>query len=127
MAGKNQNLTKIRTDIIEGEIIVKFSMVAKIEQSRSSLRILCKTQQQKELMLRGGSVAGVEVQVTEPRGMRSRSVRTNTVKKVVSGVPIKYTDAELQAASVAISAARIKKRLQGAEVSTSSIILTSNS
>ena len=71
MAGKNQNLTKIRADIIEAEIIEKFSEVAKIEQSRSSLRILCKTEQQKELMLRGGSVAGVEVQVTEPRGMRA--------------------------------------------------------
>ena len=60
MAGKNQNLTKIGADIIEAEIIQKFSAVVKVEQSRSSLRILCKTQQQKELMLRGGSVAGVE-------------------------------------------------------------------
>ena len=63
MAGKNKNMTKIRADIIEAEITEKFSAVVKIEQSRSSLRILCKTQQQKELMLRGGSVAGKEVQV----------------------------------------------------------------
>ena len=98
--------------------------MAKIQQAGKSLRIFCVTQQQKDLMLRGGIVAGVEVEVTEPRRMKERTARKRGVKKVISGVPPDYTDAELQAASGAAAAARIKKKSQGTETLTSSIILT---
>ena len=79
MAGKRQNLTRIRADFIEAEIIRKFSAVAKIEQSRHSLKILCRSQQQKKIMLRGGTVAGVEVVVTVPWGksMQTRQKARN--------------------------------------------------
>ena len=81
MTGKTEKLTRIRADVLEAEIEKKFSEVVKIEQSRNSLKIYCNTQQQKEKLLRGGTVAGVEVLVTEPRGMRNRSVKIDTVKK----------------------------------------------
>ena len=46
------------------------------------------------------------------------------MKKVVSGVPPEYTNAEIQEASRATTAVRIKKLVQGVKVKTSSIILT---
>ena len=124
MTGKTEKLTRIRADVLEAEIEKKFSEVVKIEQSRNSLKIYCNTQQQKEKLLRGGTVAGIEVDVSEPWGKENRPVRKSGVKKVVCGVPPEYTDAEIQEASGATTAFRIKKRVQGAEVNTSAIILT---
>ena len=106
MAGRSQNLTRIRADVIEAEIERKYSAVVKIEQSRHSLKILCSSEQQKELVLRGGTVAGVDVKVTVPWGKENRLVRKSGVKKVICGVPPEYSDVEVDAASRAMSASR---------------------
>ena len=89
MAGKTENLTRLRADVVEKKIAEKYSAVVKIEQAGRSLRIFCSTQQQKEQMLRGGSMAGVEIECTEPRAVRARvQARKRKIRKVSCGVPV---------------------------------------
>ena len=126
MTGKTANLTRLHADTIEKGIIEKFGEVKKIEQAGRSLRVFCLSSEQKEKMLQGGTVAGAEVDVTEPRRREEKPQRKKAIKKVICGVPIEYTIAELEAASGAAAAVRIRKRVQGAEVSTTTVILHYN-
>ena len=66
---------RVRADRIEMEIEEKIGAVSKKEQAGRSLRIFCCTPQQKDLMLQGGAVAGVEVDVMEPRQRKEPSAR----------------------------------------------------
>lgn len=128
---RSGDLTTLNPAIVRKEITDQFSPVEKIEKCKQSLRIFCKTENQKKSILKTCRViAGLRVEVSEPRaknrpeaGYNFQSARKPLTRVVVLGVPADMTE-EVKLASGAGTATRMTKWCDGQRVDTTGVILT---
>lgn len=128
--GKTDNISSLAKNkplFFKRELNSNIGDVEKVDFVGTSLRIQCKSINQKREALKMRQIGGKEITVTEPFTLqqhvtKSTKTRTDTIKGIIFGVGLEETDEDLTNALDAIWARRQKRRENGDLVDTMTVV-----
>jgi hypothetical protein len=111
LKGKSTNLALVAPARIRSAVQNNFGKTLKIERAGPSIRVHCRSMEQKTNMLKATLLGDTQVEVTEPRSRTRTEYLKNLSKKcVIMGVPMDVSNEEICEAAEASHAMCILKR-----------------
>ena len=127
---KGGDITQKDPKLVKKSLEDQFQPLEKIERAGKSLKIFCKSEDQKQKLMKGGLVLdSFPIEVTEPRHAKIQksqakiSARKTTSRGVIYNVPLDISEEEILEASGAIKVTRIKKWDGTRKINTGTIFL----